>query len=237
MSMFRSMSAPVAVLGLMLLPVFVVSTTQAQVNGVPASVSSPGFGGRAVNGTPAGVTSLGQRGVVPRQGVQFQAPPPPRRDHNRDGEHHRRRSQVYYPYYGGVYGVPVTESYAEDSGMEAEDETDHQGGPTIFDRRGHGSEDYVPPVEDPALAHASLNTASAPEPPAPEEPETPTLLVFKDGRQVEIGNYAIVGQTLYDLTPGHARKIALADLDLEATQKQNDDQGVNFRLPPSPQAN
>jgi hypothetical protein len=73
--------------------------------------------------------------------------------------------------------------------------------------------------------------------PAPDPPQPPTTLVFKDGRQLEVNNYAIVSQTLYDLTPGHPRKIALADLDLSATQKQNDDRGVLFQLPPSAQAN
>jgi hypothetical protein len=63
------------------------------------------------------------------------------------------------------------------------------------------------------------------------------LLVFKDGRKLEVGNYAIVGATLFDLTPGHPRKIALADLDLEATRRQNDDRGVTFELPTPPQGN
>jgi hypothetical protein len=54
---------------------------------------------------------------------------------------------------------------------------------------------------------------------------------------VEVGNYAIVGATMFDLTPGHPRKIALADVDLEATQKENEDHGVSFRLPSNSQAN
>jgi hypothetical protein len=52
-----------------------------------------------------------------------------------------------------------------------------------------------------------------------------------------VGNYAIVGATLFDLNPGHSRKIALADLDVESTQKENDDHGVSFQLPPNSQAN
>jgi hypothetical protein len=47
----------------------------------------------------------------------------------------------------------------------------------------------------------------------------------------------VVGNMLYDLTPGHHRKIAIADLDLTATAKQNDDLGINFQLPPSPEGN
>jgi len=39
------------------------------------------------------------------------------------------------------------------------------------------------------------------------------------------------------LTSGHPRKVALTDLDLEATQKQNEDRGVIFQLPPSTRVN
>ena len=46
-----------------------------------------------------------------------------------------------------------------------------------------------------------------------------------------------MGEMLYDLSPGHRRKIALADLDLAATVKQNDDRGIDFRLPPGLQRN
>jgi hypothetical protein len=42
-----------------------------------------------------------------------------------------------------------------------------------------------------------------------------------------------VGNTLYDLTPGHRRKIALAELDLNATARENDGRGIDFQLPPS----
>jgi hypothetical protein len=71
--------------------------------------------------------------------------------------------------------------------------------------------------------------AVSPETPVADQPQT--VLVFKDGRQMEVQNYAVVGSQLYDFTPGHSRKIALADLDLKATEQQNDDRGVDFRLP------
>ena len=62
-----------------------------------------------------------------------------------------------------------------------------------------------------------------------EQPRT--VLVFKDGHEVEVANYAIVGSTLYDLSDNRARKVALAELDLSATVKHNDDRGVSFQLP------
>jgi hypothetical protein len=90
-------------------------------------------------------------------------------------------------------------------------------------------------VKNVPVAHAREDqTGNEPEPaPAPE----PTVLIYKDGHQMEVGNYAIVGATLFDLTPGHPRRVALAELDLPATQKLNDDHGVNFQLPPGAQAN
>jgi hypothetical protein len=50
-------------------------------------------------------------------------------------------------------------------------------------------------------------------------------------------NYAIVGTTLYDLSEARTKKVALAELDLPATVKQNDDRGVEFRLPAGVRAN
>jgi hypothetical protein len=115
---------------------------------------------------------------------------------------------------------------------EEVDDAEHQGGPTVFDRRGSGERSYIPPVKDAPPAHT---LAAVEDPPADPEPPLPlTLLVFKDGHKLEIGNYAIVGTTLFDLTPGHARRVALADLDLDATRKENDDRGVVFQTPQMP---
>jgi hypothetical protein len=142
-----------------------------------------------------------------------------------------------------VYAVPVpyaidiaaTDDDTDDGARGGDSDADYQGGPTIFDRRGSGAASYIPPVKDVPRPHA-VQDADGPAP-DPEPPQEPTLLIFKDGRKLELRNYAIIGSTLFDLTPGHARRVALADLDLEATRKQNDDRGVTFQLPPSPQAN
>jgi hypothetical protein len=200
-----------------------------------------GFGGRAINGTPPSVTSLGRNGFAPpKAGVGFHN----QFSHNGDHHHHRSvNGDAYYPY---VYAAPVPYSVDMDNSDQQEDDSYYQGGPTVFDRRGSGRDSYIPPTySGPAHARAAASdptpdaTQAAAEQTAPAAPETPqpsTILVYKDGHQVEVGNYAIVGQTLYDLTPGRPRKIALADLDVSATQKQNDDRGITFELP-SAQAN
>jgi hypothetical protein len=65
----------------------------------------------------------------------------------------------------------------------------------------------------------------------------PRLYSKMAARKLDIQNYAILGDTLYDLTPGHRRRIGLSELDLEATVKENDDRGIDFRLPPSTRVN
>ncbi|HYM74784.1 MAG TPA: hypothetical protein VE377_02305 [Candidatus Dormibacteraeota bacterium] len=214
---------------------------QAQINGAPASVTSPGFGGRPINGPRASVTSLGPQGFAPGPRAVFTAPGPD--GIHRDGRRHHHRNgngEFATPF---LYAVPVpyaVDATAVDEDSQAnDDDAEYQGGPTVFDRRGSGSRSYVPPVKDATTAHAAENSSGTSDaaPADPEPPLPPTLLVFKDGHKLEIGNYAIVGATLFDLTPGHPRRIALADLDLDATRRQNDDRGITFQLPQAPQAN
>jgi hypothetical protein len=211
------------------------STAHAQVNGMPASVTSPGFGGRQVNGTAPSVTSLGTRGYTPGsptccfRGTVAANPNLAQNNHHR---HDRDRSL----WWGGAYAAPYYGYY--DSGNNIPDsppDDQYNGGPTIFDRRGSGA--APPPTPAPTRARSySQQPDSAPDsdaqPEAASASDQPqTVLVFKDGHQVEIANYAIVGSTLFDLTAGHRQKIALADLDLTATAKQNDDRGIDFQLP------
>jgi hypothetical protein len=74
----------------------------------------------------------------------------------------------------------------------------------------------------------SAQTAK-PEPPAP-----PTVLIFRDGHQDEVHNYAIAGQTLWIFSQERARKVPLADLDLDATRQANEQRGVEFSVRTNP---
>jgi len=220
-----SISASVALFSVVALSAFSPSV-HAQINGTPSSVTSPGFGGRPVNGTRSSVTSLGPQGFAPAPRIQMA--PRPNRFRGDEHRHHRRDGEVVSPL---IYAVPVP--YAVETApvedAPADDDAEYQGGPTVFDRRGSGARSYVPPVKDTSPVRPAQ---AADDPPADPEPALPpTLLVFRDGHKLEIGNYAIVGATLFDLTPGHSRKVALADLDLDATRKENDDRGVIFQLP------
>ncbi len=91
-------------------------------------------------------------------------------------------------------------------------------------------EEAPPPARPAATPIASRPAAAAPEP-APVREQRPTILVFRDGHRLEVGNYAIVGDQLFNFSDSGPRKIALSDLDVNATEKVNDDRGVQFRLP------
>jgi len=228
MGVKRASVAGFALSGLM----FLAAAAGAQINAAPPSVTSLGFGGHPISGVSPSVTSLGPRGYTPGWNPAFPnstvviggRPNVPSNGH----PHHRHGGS----YWGGIYAMPYYGYYDNGNGDEPADDAEddqYKGGPTIFDRRGPG---YVarPPAEDYADRQPAETAASTPESsPAPPQPQT--VLVFKDGHQLEVENYAIVGSTLYDLTEGHRRRVSLSELDLVATAKQNDDRGIDFRVP------
>ena len=220
------------------------TTAGAQVNGMPASVTSPGFGGRQVNGVAPSVTSLGPRGYTPGSPTCcFRGVTPPKgvsSSHPNPGFHHNQHNGNLL--WGGVYAAPYYGYYDSGEDVASDPSGDqYNGGPTIFDRRGSGA---PPPPSTSYPARSSSYRAAQADPADPgqsdaasDSDQPQTVLVFKDGHQVEVANYAIVGSTLYDLSSGHRQKIALSDLDLSATSKQNDDRGIDFQLPTKSQAN
>lgn len=205
------------------------------IHGVPPSVTSFGFGGHpGFHGVPPSVTSL-NFGRTPAQ--------IPRTVFG----HRRHHPGFASPFLGSVYYVPYAVPYdygdyadydVMSPGVDDTMEEDYtRPGPTIFDSHGGSSREYPRPgAEEDYRSQSSQESASAKPTPEPEQQEPPeeqptTVLVFKDGRQMEIENYVIAGATLYDLSEGRSKKVALAELDLPATVKQNDDRGVEFKIP------
>ncbi|MGH9671025.1 MAG: hypothetical protein ACRD3A_13045 [Terriglobales bacterium] len=228
----------------------------AQIRGVPPSVTSI-TAGRSAPGVPASVTSLGPNGFGDRccsggfhSGFR----------HHR---HHRRAVPIYVPYYYYPYYSPYPATYAAPAST-AEYETAEEEPPaqTIYERRartesssdeeryGEHYTDYREAErrrrreeearqaeeqrhrDEDARKADSKDEGKREEKPDDQEPVT--VLVFKDGHRQDLRGYAITGEVLYDLAGGRARKILLADLDLAATIKLNDELGNDFRLPSRP---
>jgi len=81
--------------------------------------------------------------------------------------------------------------------------------------------------------------AAPPRQSAEQVPRPATVLVFHDGHKEEIGGYTIAGSVLYAdanyWTQGSwTRKIQIADLDVPATLRLNQERGTNFALPSAP---
>ena len=229
---------------------------RAQIHGVPASVTSLGFGGsdNPNPGVRASVTSLGPNGYGnnrPAFGnccANFFWPsnsnPPLFFDrqfsshhfsgHQSSGRRHRRGDHSDFPV--GV-SEPAYIPYAVPYAVPYDDEADDNSGDADY-VRAPGARNAEPPIKR-ADAREFARRADSSAKPAPSEPEEPvtaqpsTVLIFKDGHQSDVINYAIVGDALFDFGAGRTHKILLADLDLAATRKANDDHGVDFQIPAS----
>lgn len=190
-------------------------------HGVPASVASQGFGASSnFRGAPGHITSFGSGGRSGFHGHPFES-----------GRRVRRRFAAYVPY-GGYYNyAPYAypyyfddDDYGESASYEAPVNDDRD-----YDYRNADDRQLL---DDDYRARLDVPREQRPAPAAePVIAQPSTVLIFKDGHQQEISNYAIVGSTLYDLSEGRSKKVQLADLDLSATVKQNDERGVEFQLP------
>lgn len=215
----------------------------------PATVAPAPRGHQGVMPTPIGVspapapafptpTPIGVPPMLPVPGTNNASGNSFHHHHN---SHHDGFAGGAYPIYVPVPVVVDPYSMYQASPDQAEQETDDQSvvpGPTVFERRT--PDDLTATESSEAVSSAEESTSPAPDPSSaqsdsassqPAQPQEPSVLVFRDGHQLEVQNYAIVGDFLYDFTPGHARKVPLSQLDLAATVKANDDRGVDFTLP------
>jgi hypothetical protein len=233
------LAAVVALVGFSLVA---AAPVEAQIHGIPPSVTSiPNHVPPYLPNAPASVTSLGPYGYCCQRpsNIPYRNPAFPNR-------YNRRGYRGSYGYgYGSTYAVPYY-VYPADNSMDYSGSSG--GGPYLYSAPPQGP---APPAEqtlhiivDTAPTHAvpkdeivEEQPKPSPPPPAPQEvkPGVPTVLVFRDGHTQEVTNYAIMGPTVYvfDKLP---KKIALADLDVPATVKANDDQGVEFQVPKASQS-
>lgn len=220
------------------------SVSQAQVHGTRASVTS--LGGQFTVFNPPGVrpsvTSLGPRGFTPG----FQSPQccfridGGHRNHggSRGGRFAFGVLPLYsMPYYYGYPEVeqPVDDTMEQQYGPVAERSAQNTAQEQQNEDRIRHLEQQLDEIE--AKSDRGKSNPSQSEPHAQVADQPSTLLVFQDGHTLEVRNYAIVGDQLYDLSEGARRRIALADLDVSATEKQNDSRGLEFRLPTRPLGN
>jgi hypothetical protein len=128
-----------------------------------------------------------------------------------------------YPYLGGG----IDPYWWWNSGSSDDQNQQYGSGPSD----DVNAQNYDQSTRDPGDQDVYARSAPPPRDEERTEAAPATVLVFRDQHKQEVQNYAIVGQTLWTFAPQHTQKIPLADLDLPATTKANEERGVDFRLP------
>jgi hypothetical protein len=221
-----------ALLAFLGISLFTLESGFAQVHGVPPSVTSiqfhvPPF---LPNARPS-VTSLGPYGAGYRAGpipAPYGVYPIPRGYGHGRGMNRYGSGALVTPYYFAAYDP----GYGYDSAAAG---PYLQSGPP--EQTLHIVVDLPPSRRATSEADDEIVAQPGAPPPQPVAEALPfesTVLVFRDGHQQQVTNYAIMGQTLY-IFGVRTQKVGLGDLDIPATIKLNDDSGVEFHLPkPSP---
>jgi len=233
---------------------FALQTAQAQVHGVPASATSPttnANGQVVLHGVPSSVTSPAPAPItsdqvrfrgIPHQRVPFRSP------HARP--HKFVPVPVFYPVYdypADYAAPPVEQSTApeadsanvsapsDDALQQAYNQGAHDAVNDLKSDPRYGSH-YLDSREKRQPSSSQPESKPAPAPAVDsgieQRDNSPaTVFIFKDGHKIETHSYAIVGQTLFDFTSKPLKKLQIADLDVDATRKANDDLGISLTLP------
>jgi len=231
----------------------------AQIHGVAPSVTSFGFGGsnNPTPGVPASVTSVGPNGFFATGCCSGPLIVPPNAPlftsrfsrigsggmrsigSRRNGRRFRDRLRFPVGVFTPVY-VPYAVPYSVDeSDYVVNDDSDVNSMSLRRDRLADAPRVSYPepesrltelsrPTGEVLSARETVPASGSPEP-VPAQPTT--TLIYKDLHKADVQNYAIVGDTLFAFDGSLTHKIPLAELDLTATRRANDDRGVEFQLP------
>lgn len=138
-----------------------------------------------------------------------------------------------YPY----YGMPVvwdnsSEDYADQAAQQmAQQNAQASAQASDLTAQIQQLREELRQLREQQSAPPAAAAPVAPVAPERQAPPMPTTLVFRDGHRSQVENYAIVGNTLWVFHDQRRQKIPIADLDLQATQQVNLDQGVDFTVP------
>jgi hypothetical protein len=214
----RSVLAAIALL-------FCAAFASAQVHGIPASVSSPTSqnGSLQPHGIPASVTSLGPRGFAD-DGVFI-----PSQFHDRRIGRHGFVSPIVFPVAIPFFLAVPQPIIIEAAAPQPQPRMPEHVEVVIRDERGR---ELPRPAE---AAPGDQPQPSSPAPAAAPQPEPQAgpvaVIVFRDGKKVELKDYAIIGADVFNLADGRPRKLSLVDVDEAATARANDEIGSAFHLP------
>ena len=138
--------------------------------------------------------------------------------------------------------VPPPEPPAPRESLLIEWQGDHFVRTTLSSKNSTSVEQAGPDYSERSAAHLPATRQSATKQKIAAQPPAelpPAVLVFHDGRREEVSEYSIISGTIYSkadywTTGSWTKKIQIADLDVPATLKINQERGLKFVLPTSP---
>ncbi|MGH9678285.1 MAG: hypothetical protein ACRD36_14360, partial [Candidatus Acidiferrum sp.] len=172
-------------------------------------------------GAPSGRAVLSQD--VPGLGFDFPhfAATHPQGTHDRDHDRNRGFIGAYFPFYGGGYYLPT---YPEDNEQAEAPPADVQ--PVAAEEPAPGYASGRPPA-----AQSPRDYVPEPQSAAPQQTEE-YVFVRRDGTLFFATAFAWENGTLRYITrEGLRQTLTLDKIDLNATQKFNEQRGLNFTLP------
>ncbi len=154
----------------------------------------------------------------------------PRHGFNGRGFSHRN----FYPYYNwypsyAYYGGPLWDW--DDSSYDARFNDDYDGRNQTASEINRLSDEVQDLREEQEYSRATARPAPAPQPAVQAKEDLPVVVVFLDRHIQEVRNYAVANEMLVVLDGNRHTKFPLADIDLAATMKLNDERGVDFEIP------
>lgn len=124
------------------------------------------------------------------------------------------------PFYSGLYQQPQEQPVV----------VENEGGNREVAFEVQALRDEIEAMRDEERARNEARNNPASRSSAQQDDKNATL-VFQDGRQLSVRNYAIADHTVWVLSANSARKIPISDLNVAATEQANANNGVEFHLP------
>lgn len=146
------------------------------------------------------------------------------------------------PFLSGGFGFPFFDPFFDDFGAFGAEWQQPQQQPVVVENQGNEQpnrelafevqslRDEIQAMHDEELARNQARN-NPPSRPSAQPESASAVLVFRDGRQLAVQNYAVSDHTIWVLSPNSARKFPVSDLDVSATEQANAKNGVEFRLP------
>lgn len=148
-----------------------------------------------------------------------------------------RRSSAVWPFFGGAV-LPAYPLIGDQAPPLAYDSESMPAPPPSVGLEIDRLKSEVNELKQQREAEAyqkTPETAAVPPPPTSVEPEEPaTIVVLRDGQKLHVRNYAIMGHTFWDFSARPAKQVPISEIDVVASQRANEAQGIEFPLLAAP---